>query len=69
MNDFTSIARLNTKLKDDGIITKVKWKEIETYLTIGNDASHGDYYNYEMQQIKEFYKFVQSLITDFGVGK
>ncbi|MDX9900994.1 MAG: site-specific DNA-methyltransferase [Aliarcobacter sp.] len=69
LNDFTSIARLNTKLKDDGIITKVKWKEIETYLTIGNDASHGDYYNYEMQQIKEFYKFVQSLITDFGVGK
>ncbi len=69
LNDFSSIARLNTKLKDDSIFTKVKWKEIETYLTIGNDASHGDYDNYEIKQVKEFYKFVQNLITEFGIGK
>lgn len=69
LNDFTSIGRLNTKLKDDGIFTKVRWKEIETFLTIGNDASHGDYDNYEIKQVKEFYKFVQNLITEFGIGK
>lgn len=69
LNDFNSIARVNTKLKDDGVFTKVRWKENETYLTIGNDASHGDYDNYEMQQVKDFYKHIQSLITEFGVGK
>lgn len=69
LNDFNSIARVNTKLKDDGIFTKVRWKENEAYLTIGNDASHGDYDNYEMKQIKDFYKHVQSLITEFGIGR
>jgi len=69
LNDFNSIARLNTKLKDDGIFTKVRWKENEKYLTIGNDASHGDYDNYNMKQVKAFYEYVQSLITEFGVGK
>lgn len=69
LNDFNSIARVNTKLKDENIFTKVRWKENETYLTIGNDASHGDYDNYEMKQVKDFYKHVQSLITEFGVGK
>jgi adenine-specific DNA-methyltransferase len=69
VNDFSSIARVNTKLKDNGIFTKVIWKENEKYLTIGNDASHGDYGNYEMKQVKEFYKYVQSLITKFSVGK
>jgi len=69
LNDFNSIARVNTKLKDDGVFTKVRWKENETYLTVGNDASHGDYDNYEMKQVKDFYKHIQSLITEFGVGK
>lgn len=69
LNDFNSIARVNTKLKDDGTFTKVRWKENETYLTIGNDASHGDYDKYEMKQVKGFYKHIQSLITEFGVGK
>jgi len=69
LNDFNAIARVNTKLKDDDVFTKVRWKENETYLTIGNDASHGDYDNYEMKQIKDFYKHVQSLITEFGIGR
>lgn len=69
LNDFNLIARVNTKLKDDGVFTKIRWKENETYLTIGNDASHGDYNNYEIKQVEDFYKHVQGLITEFGVGK
>ena len=69
LNDFNAIARVNTKLKDDGVFSKVTWKENEKFLTIGNDASHGDYDNYDIKQVEEFYKYVQSMITEFGVGK
>ncbi len=69
LNDYKSISRVNTKLKDNTIITKVKWKENEKFLTIGNDASHGNYDNYEMNQVKDFYKYVQSLISEFNMGK
>jgi len=69
LNDFNSISRVNTKLKDDGVFSKVRWKENEKFLTIGNDASHGDYDNYDIKQVQEFYKYIQSMITEYGVGK
>ncbi len=69
LNEYNAIARVNTKLKDDNVFSKVIWKENETYLTIGNDASHGDYENYEMKQVQNFYTHVQTLIKNFGIGK
>lgn len=69
LNDYNSIARVNTKLKDDGVFSKVLWKENETYLTIGNDASHGDYESYDMKQVENFYLHIQTLIKNFGIGK
>lgn len=69
LNEYNSISRVNTKLKDDEIFSKVLWKENETYLTIGNDASHGDYGNYDIKQVESFYIHVQKLIKNFGIGK
>ncbi|MEA2099236.1 MAG: site-specific DNA-methyltransferase [Campylobacterota bacterium] len=69
LNEFTVISRINTKLKDDGVFTKVIWKENESYLTIGNSAIHSKYDEYDMEQAKNFYKHVQSLINNFGIGK
>jgi adenine-specific DNA-methyltransferase len=69
LNEYNSISRVNTKLKDDEVFSKVLWKENETYLTIGNDASHGDYGNYDIKQVESFYAHVQKLIKNFGIGK
>ena len=69
IHQYNVISRINTKLKDDNVFTKVQWKENETYLTLGNDASHGDYDNYDLNQVKNFYKHVQMMIDNFGIGK
>jgi hypothetical protein len=69
LNSFKDISGVNTKLYSDGIFSKVKWKENETFLAIGNSAIHNDYDEYEMKQVKAFYSHVQDLITEFGVGK
>jgi adenine-specific DNA-methyltransferase len=69
LNDFNSISRLNTKLKDIEVFNKVIWKANETYLTIGNDASHGDYDNYDIQQVKAFYEHIRSIIEQFKIGQ
>lgn len=69
LNEYNSISRVNTRLKDDEVFSKVLWKENEIYLTIGNDASHGDYDNYEIKQVESFYAHVQKLIKNFGIGK
>lgn len=69
LNTFKDISGVNTKLYNDGVFSKVKWKENETFLAIGNSAIHNDYDEYEMKQVKAFYSHVQDLITEFGVGK
>lgn len=61
------IALVNDQLKDGKIITKVIWEENKTFLAIGNHASHGDYDEYDLTQVKRFYKHIQELHNNFGI--
>lgn len=61
------VSILNDKLKDGKVFSNVKWEENKTYLTIGNNASHGDYDEYTIKQVENFYRYVQSLFNDFGI--
>lgn len=61
------IAVLNDKLKENKVFNRVVWEENRTYLTIGNNASHGDYSQYEIKQVENFYQHIQSLLSDFGI--
>ena len=61
------IATLNDLLKKDNIFSKVQWEENKTYLTIGNHAAHGDYGEYTIKLVENFYRHIQSLFNDFGI--
>ncbi len=61
------IVVLNDKLKDLRAFSKVQWEENKTYLTVGNHASHGDYDEYSLVQVENFYRHIQSLFNDFGI--
>lgn len=58
---------LNSLLKDARVFNKVQWEENKTYLAIGNHAAHGDYGEYVLKQVENFYRHVQSLFNDFGI--
>ena len=58
---------LNDKLFNGNIINKVEYVENRTYLTIGNNAAHGDYDDYDLKQIKKFYKHIQSLLNNYNI--
>ncbi len=58
---------LNDKLYNQNIITQLDWEENKTFLTIGNDASHGDYDDYELKQVEKFYRHVQTLLNSYNV--
>ena len=58
---------LNDKLKENKLFNKIQWEENKTYLAIGNNASHGDYNDYYIKQIENFYRHTQSLFNDFGI--
>lgn len=61
------IALLNDKLKGDGVFSKVEWEENKTYLAIGNHAAHGEYGEYDIEQVKNFHRHIQSLLNKFGI--
>lgn len=58
---------LNDKLKDAKVFKQIKWEENRTYLTIGNQASHGEYSEYDLAQVENFYKYIQSLLNSFNL--
>jgi adenine-specific DNA-methyltransferase len=58
---------LNDRLKSNNIFSKVEWEENKTYLTIGNHAAHGEYGEYQLSQVKNFYKHIQMLLSKFNI--
>jgi len=58
---------LNDKLKESKVFNKIQWEENKTYLAIGNNASHGDYGDYDIKQVENFYKYLQTLFNDFDI--
>jgi adenine-specific DNA-methyltransferase len=61
------ISKLNDTIKNKNVFTQVEWEENKTYLTIGNNAAHGEYDEYELKNVKQFYKHVQTLLDNFGL--
>ena len=61
------IATLNDKLHESKVFNKVQWEENKTCLAIGNNASHGDYGDYDIKQVENFYQHIQKLFNDFGI--
>lgn len=61
------ISKLNDQLKTNGTITQLEWENNKTYLTIGNFAAHGDYDEYELNDVKKFYKHLQELLNNYNI--
>ena len=61
------IAVLNDTLKSNKVFTQVQWEENKTYLAIGNHASHGEYNEYDLRQIEQFYRHIQTLLNVFNI--
>lgn len=61
------IAILNDKLKVEKLFSKVEWEENKTYIAIGNHAAHGEYSEYDLKNVENFYKHIQKLIDRHNI--
>ena len=43
-------------------MSKVEWEENKTYLAIGNHAAHGEYDEFDLAQVENFYKYINNII-------
>lgn len=60
-------AILNDKLKVEKLFSKVEWEENKTYIAIGNHAAHGEYSEYDLKNVENFYKHMQKLIDRHNI--
>lgn len=60
-------STLNDMLKSNKAITKIEWEENKTFIAIGNYAAHGEYDEYDLEQVKRFYKHIQSLLNSHNI--
>ena len=60
------ISKLNDNLLNKKVITKISWEENRTYIAIGGNAAHGDYGDYDLKKVEQFYKHVQSLLNRYN---
>lgn len=61
------ISKLNDILKGNKTFSPLIWEENKTCLVIGNNAAHGDYDEYDLKNVKQFYKHVQSLLDNYNI--
>jgi len=61
------LSILNNKLYYKSVISKIEWAQNKNYLIIGNNAAHGEYDDYDLEQVVKFYKHVQTLLNNYGV--
>jgi adenine-specific DNA-methyltransferase len=61
------LTNLNDKLKNNNIFSKIDWEENKTYIAIGNQAAHGEYSEYDLKNIENFYKHIQKLIENYNI--
>ncbi len=60
-------AVVNDNLMKADFFNKITWNTNKIYFNLGDYAAHGDYLEYDIKQVKEFYKHVQSLIENFNI--
>ena len=58
---------MNDKLKVEKLFSKVEWEENKTYIAIGNHAAHGEYSEYDLKNVENFYKHMQKLIDRHNI--
>jgi len=63
------IARVNQKLRIEGVFDMKLERENKLYLTIGNYAHHAEYHEYDMADAQRFYDHAVMMVEKFGIGE
>ena len=64
-NKEKKLDTLNNDLYNNKILDQLTFMENKTFLIVGNKASHGEYQEYDLKKVKDFYKHCQKLIDEY----
>ena len=56
---------MNDDLKSKDFYNQTTWRQIQGWLDIGNNASHGDFGKYDIVQVSMFYEGLVNFITNY----
>lgn len=56
---------LNEELKAKGIFIQTVWRQNQAWLDIGNNASHGNFEEYNLNQVENFYQGIINFLSTY----
>ena len=59
------VSVLNDELKTNGCFIQTIWRQNQAWLDIGNDAAHGNFDNYNLNQVKTFYQGLVNFLSSY----
>ncbi len=59
------LSILNEELKGKDFYNQTTWRQIQVWTDIGNDAAHGDFEKYNLEQVSGFYEGLVNFITNY----
>ena len=61
----TKTSNLNDELKKENFYSQTQWRQIQVWLDIGNEAHHGNFNKYKMEEVKNFYIGLEQFIINY----
>lgn len=58
-------AFLNEELKRKDFYNQTVWRQVSTWLDLGNDAAHGHFDKYDYEQVRLFYEGLNNFIASY----
>ncbi len=58
-----SAAKLNYSLKESGRYGEPQWSQIQAWLKAGNSAAHGDFNEYDQEQVRLMLEGIEHFLT------
>lgn len=64
LNDTQKASILNDELKKAGKYNQPQWRQIQTWLDVGNSAAHGKFDEYSKEQVRDLIEGIERFIAN-----
>ena len=65
LDDTKKAALINQDLKQANIYSQPQWRQIDTWLDIGNKAAHGDFAAYNDDEVKRMIEGIEAFLASY----
>jgi hypothetical protein len=64
LDDSKKTSVINEDLKSSGFYHQPMWRQIQAWIDIGNSAAHGDFHEYDQEQVRKMLEGIEAFLVN-----